>query len=77
MIAPLIVLVAVAPVIAPERLSVETEETAPVLILTPLRVLVVLAVMVPFRIRFPLFVNSLELLKKLIFPVVLAPSVNV
>ena len=47
MIAPLIVLVAVAPVIAPERESVETPDTAPLLIFTPLMVLLVAAVIPP------------------------------
>ena len=46
MIAPLIVLVAVAPVIAPERLRVETEESAPLLITIPLMVLLLVAAVI-------------------------------
>ena len=60
MIKPLIVLVAVAPVMAPERPMVLTPEMAPELMLIPLIVPVVLAVMVEATVRAPEEVILLE-----------------
>ena len=50
MIAPLMVLVAVAPVIAPLRFSVETLDTAPLLITIPLIVLLLVGAVIAFAV---------------------------
>src|SRR6185369_7529393 len=66
---PLIVFVAVAPVMAPERPMVETPEIAPALMLMPLIVPVVLAVMVEATVRAPAEVILLEDEKNSMSPV--------
>ena len=75
MIAPLIVLVAVAPVIAPERLRVETPLIALLLILIPLMVPVVAAVMVDERVNAPRLVTE-KLVPCTTFVPVVCPNVN-